>query len=321
MSISIIKPGICTAIQDLGRTGYRSLGIGPGGVMDFFAASVANYLVGNDEKTALIEMHFPAATIVFQSAARISITGADFAAHINETPVPLYQPLYITDGDVLLFKKNNSGVRAYIAISGGMMIDQWLGSYSTNVKVPAGGYKGRLLQKDDTINLNAAELTSSNKKFSIAPSVIERIYTRENVIRCIAGPEYHLLHTDSENIFSSASFVISNQSNRMGYRLQGNAVSLKTPAELISSAVSFGTIQLLPNGQLIVLMADHQTTGGYPRIAAVITADLPKLAQLRVNTPIKFKLVTLSKAEEILLSMHQTISEIKKGCQNFYAAH
>jgi antagonist of KipI len=321
MSISIIKPGICSAIQDLGRTGYRSLGIGSSGVMDFFAASVANYLVGNDEKMALIEMHFPAATIVFQSAARISITGADFTAHINDTPVPLYQPLYITDGDVLSFKKNNSGVRAYIAIGGGMIIDHWLGSYSTHVKVAAGGYKGRLLQKDDTIILNAAELTNRNKKFSIAPSVIERIYSRENVIRCIAGPEYHLLNTDSENIFSSASFVISNQSDRMGYRLQGDALSSKTPADLISSAVGFGTIQLLPNGQLIVLMADHQTTGGYPRIAAVITADLPRLAQLPVNTAIQFKLVTLSKAEEILLSMHQTINEIKKGCQNFYAAH
>lgn len=288
MSIRIIKPGICSAIQDLGRTGYRSLGIGPGGVMDFFAASVANFLVGNDEKAALIEMHFPGATIVFQSAARISITGADFEAHINDTSVPLYQPLYITNGDVLSFKKNNSGVRAYIAIGGGMMMDQWLGSYCTHIKVSAGGYKGRLLQKDDTINLNAAELTSRNKNISIAPSVIEKIYTQEHVIRCIAGPEYNLLNTQSENIFSNTSFYISNQSDRMGYRLQGDALSLKTPAELISSAVGFGTIQLLPNGQLIVLMADHQTTGGYPRIAAVITADLPRLAQLPVNTAIKF---------------------------------
>jgi antagonist of KipI len=125
----------------------------------------------------------------------------------------------------------------------------------------------------------------------------------------------------SENIFSNASFVISNQSDRMGYRLQGEALLLKTPMELISSAVGFGTIQLLPNGQLIVLMADHQTTGGYPRIASVITADLPRLAQLPVNTVIKVKLITLSKAEEILLSVHQTINEIKKGCQKFYAAH
>jgi antagonist of KipI len=107
----------------------------------------------------------------------------------------------------------------------------------------------------------------------------------------------------------------------MGYRLQGEALLLKTPMELISSPVGFGTIQLLPNGQLIVLMADHQTTGGYPRIASVITADLPRLAQLPVNTAIKFKLITLSKAEEILLSVHQTINEIKKGCQKFYAAH
>jgi antagonist of KipI len=321
MSITIIKPGICSAVQDLGRTGYRSLGIGPGGVMDFFAASVANYLVGNDEKAAVIEMHFPAATILFQSDALISITGADFDAHLNDTPVSLYQPIFITKGAILSFKKNCSGVRAYIAISGGLIIDQWLGSYSTHLKVKAGGFKGRLLQKDDLIGLNTIALTNRNKNFSLALSVIERMYTNENTIRCIAGPEYHLMNAASENIFSNASFVISNQSDRMGYRLQGEALLLKTPMELISSPVGFGTIQLLPNGQLIVLMADHQTTGGYPRIASVITADLPRLAQLPVNTVIKVKLITLSKAEEILLSVHQTINEIKKGCQKFYAAH
>lgn len=321
MSISIIKPGICSAVQDMGRTGYRSLGIGPGGVMDFFAASVANALVGNDENTAVIEMHFPAATIAFQSDASISISGADFDPHINDTPVPLFQPLYVKNGDLLSFKKNNSGVRAYLAIGGGMMIDQWLGSTSTHVKIQSGGFKGRLLQKDDIIGFHATGVIKRNTNFSIAPSVKESIYTNGHVIRCISGPEYHLLNTESEIVFSNAPFVISNQSDRMGYRLHGDALSLKTPAELISSPVGFGTIQLLPNGQLIVLMADHQTTGGYPRIAAVITADLPRLAQLPVNTAIQFKLIPLSNAEEILLSMHQTINEIKKGCQNFYAAH
>lgn len=321
MSIRIIKPGICSAVQDLGRTGYRSLGIGAGGVMDFFAASVANCLVNNDEKAPLIEMHFPAATIAFQSAARISITGANFDAHINDIPVSLYQPLYVSSGDILSFKKNISGARAYIAFAGGLLAAQWLDSYSTNLKAEAGGYNGRLLQKDDVIGLNTITITNPNKNFSIAPSVTESVYTKAHLIRCIAGPEYHLMNAESENIFSDSSFVISNQSDRMGYRLQGNALALKNPAELISSPAAFGTMQLLPNGQLIILMADHQTTGGYPRIAGVVTADLPRLAQLPVNTSIKFKLVTLSKAEEILLSIHQTINEIKKGCRSFYAAH
>lgn len=321
MSIKIIKPGICSAVQDLGRTGHRSLGIGPGGVMDFFAAAVANDLVGNDEKTPVIEMHFPSATILFQSDVVISITGANFSAHVNDTPVPLYQPVFIAKDGVLSFKKNNSGVRVYIGIGGGMIAEQWLGSYSTHLKVKAGGFEGRLLQKNDLIGLNAVAVTKRNKNFSIAPSVIESIYTDENVIRCIAGPEYHLMSTASKNIFSNASFVISNQSDRMGYRLNGESLSLKKPVELLSSPVGFGTIQLLPNGQLIVLMADHQTTGGYSRIASIITADLPRLAQLTVNTAINFKLVTLSKAEESLLSLHQTISEINKGCRKFYAAH
>src|SRR5882757_8478000 len=139
MSIKIIRPGICSTVQDLGRTGYRSLGIGTGGAMDLFAATTANYLAGNDEHQAVIEMHFPAAEILFETAAVIAIAGGNFNAHINNEPVEMYQPHYIKKDAVLSFKKYSNGARAYIAIGGGLKIEKWLGSYSTHLKVKAGG--------------------------------------------------------------------------------------------------------------------------------------------------------------------------------------
>lgn len=321
MSIKIIKPGICSTVQDLGRTGYRSLGIGSGGVMDFFAASVANYLVGNDDKEPVIEMHFPAAEILLQANTLISITGGNFDAHINNEPVQLYQPCLVQKDSILSFKKLITGARVYLAILGGMEAENWLGSYSTHLKVKVGGFKGRLLQKEDIISLNNQAMAISSKNFSVSPTVIDAVYKDKNIVRCVAGPEWNLVGASSENIFLGSSFTITNQSDRMGYRLAGENLSLKIPTELISSPVGFGTIQLLPNGQLIILMADHQTTGGYPRIANIIAADLPKLAQLPVNSKIQFQFVSFAQAEEMLISIHQKLTEIKNGCQKFYAAH
>ena len=321
MSIKILKPGICSTIQDLGRTGYRFMGIGPGGVMDFFAATTGNYLAGNDEHQPVIEMHFPAATICFTTPALICITGANFDAHINEVPVEMYQPVFVEKNAVLSFKKNISGARVYLSVHKGMEAEKWLGSYSTHLKIMAGGYSGRLLQKDDIIITNAASHDLNRKKIQISPAVLETVYNSHSAVRIIAAPQCYLLNIQSKENILQAAFTISNQSDRMGYRLTGHQCYLQNPLELISSPVTFGTVQLLPDGQLIILMADHQTTGGYPNIATIIVADLPRLAQLPVNSPLHFHLVSLQHAEEMLLSTHQLLAEIKTGCQNFYAKH
>ena len=321
MSIKIIKPGLCSTIQDLGRIGFRSSGIGPGGVMDFFAATVANHLVGNDEKQAVIEMHFPAAEILFKTNALISVAGANFDAHINDAAIEMHQPFFVQKNSILSFKKNISGARVYLATNRTMEVENWLGSYSTHLKVKAGGFKGRLLQKDDTIETAAYTAKINSNKISVSPTIIASVYNNKNIIRCIAGPEWDLVSASSQNIFTENTFTITSQSDRMGYRLAGENLSLQNTTELISSPVSFGSIQLLPNGQLIILMADHQTTGGYPRIACVIAADLPKLAQLPINSPVHFETVSIEQAEEMLISLHQTLAEIKTGCQNFYDKH
>lgn len=321
MSIKIIKPGLFSTIQDLGRNGYRAAGIGPGGAMDFFAASVANYLVGNDENSPVIEMHFPAAEILFEEDALLSITGGNFGTYINEVAVSLWKPLQVKKNDRLSFKKYTSGARAYLAIAGGIAADNWLNSCSTHTRVKAGGFKGRAFKKEDIIAFNKRSPFISVEGFPDFKSVNHPVYLPSNIIRCISGPEWDLMNEESKKIFTRLAFSITTQSDRMGYRMHGKELDLQSQVELISSPVDSGTIQLLPNGQLIVLMADHQTTGGYPGIANVISADLPKLAQANIHANIHFELMSVDCATDALFSLYQTMGSIKNNCSNFYDAY
>ena len=321
MGIKIIKPGMFTTVQDMGRVGFRSAGIGPGGAMDFFAAAVANYLVGNDEKAAAVEMHFPAAEIMFESAALMNVAGGDFSAHLNDEPVPLWQPFFVKPTDRLVFKKYINGARAYLAIHGGIKADNWLNSFSTHIKAKAGGFKGRALLKEDVLPFNKKIEWFPLKNFPNFTSLIASVYQPTHTIRCIAGAEWEWLNEWSQDNFLESNFVVTAHSDRMGFRLLGTNLSLHPPVELISSPVDMGTIQLLPNGQLIVLMADHPTTGGYPRVANVMSADLPKLAQSPIHSQIQFEMIPPENAADVLFSFHQKLNSIKNSCNNFYDAH
>lgn len=317
MSIKIIKAGVLATLQDGGRKGWRSKGIGGGGAMDIFAMSVANYLVGNDDGNAVMEINFPAPEILFQQDAIISLTGADFFATINETAVSVWKALFVKKDSVLKFKQPVHGTKLYVSVHGGFHAENWLGSCSTHLKVGAGGYLGRALQKDDIINFNKTDFSCNENKilpWYISQHELDKSYLPQNKIRCIKGIEWNLLDEISKNNFEKNEFIISNQSDRMGYRLNGKPILLQQSTELISSAVDAGTVQLLPDGNCIVLMADHQTTGGYPRIASVIKADLPKLAQIKPGQSFNFTIVSLQEAEEDLLIMQQTLHEIKNAC-------
>jgi antagonist of KipI len=318
MRIKIIKPGVQTTLQDGGRHGFRSIGIGTSGAMDIFAMIVSNFLVANNEDAAVLEINFPGPEIQFTENAMISLTGADLSATVDDTAVPSWKPFFIKKDAVLKFKQPGLGAKAYLAIKGGWRADKWLGSYSTHLKAAVGGYSGRSLQKDDEVFFNEKDQPMIPGKIMIwhlSLHEIAKVYEPHNSIRCIAGIEWDLLDKTSKEKFTSGECMISNQSDRMGYRLSGSPLSLQEKiTELISSAVDAGTIQLLPDGNLIVLMADHQTTGGYPRIASVIKADLPKLAQCTAGQSIYFKMITLKEAEEVLISMMQSLAEIKASC-------
>lgn len=288
MSFRIIKAGVLDSIQDKGRYGWQHLGISPAGVMDSFSASVANLLVGNDPDEAVIELHFPSSIFLFEQPALIAVSGADFSAAINGEPVPSSQAVMINKNSLLLFQQPVRGARSYLAIQGGIKADTWMGSQSTQIRARVGGIKGRSLRKNDQIFFRRYFDYSSllgEKEFLTLPWKADLRWDREddriNEIFILPGHEWDWLINESKENFLMTGYLITQQSDRMGYRLNNLPLHTLTRDEIISSAVSFGTIQLLPNGHLVVLMADHQTTGGYPRVAHIISAHLSKAAQLQ----------------------------------------
>jgi antagonist of KipI len=321
MSLTIIKPGLLDTIQDLGRTGYGRLGINAGGVMDRYAAQVANMLVGNDTGEAVIEIHFPGAQFLFEQNALISVTGADFTGTLNDEQIPLWHPLVVRKNAVLHFPKLQSGSRCYLAVHGGFCVNKWLNSYSTHLKAGAGGFKGRRLEKGDELSFKEsciyfAGLLKPGKEFEVLKWQVDtgNTYKHPNEISIIKGNEWEQLTAQSKQQLMEDNFIIHPFSDRMGYQLKGIDLVREHNTELVSSGVSFGTIQLLPNGQLIVLMADHQTTGGYPRVGHVISAHLPKLAQLRPSDCIHFKMIDIETAENELIAQQQELNILKRAC-------
>lgn len=317
MSIKINKPGILATLQDAGRHGYRNIGMGSGGAMDLFAMRVANYLCGNQDECPVMEFNFPAPEILFEEDAMIGIAGADFTAVIDEMTVLPWRTLLVKKNSVLKFRQPAHGSKVYLAVQGGWDAEKWLGSCSTHLKLRIGGHHGRSLQKDDRISFKPCVFSFSANRMlpcHISQNELDRIYKPSNSINCLHGPEYEMLDTRSMKIFTQQSFSITHQSDRMGYRLKGPVLSKKELTEMISSPVDSGVIQLLPDGQCIILMADHQTTGGYPRIASVIKADHPRLAQLMPGQTIDFRFGRIEEAESEFLQMKKLLAEIKIAC-------
>ncbi len=315
MSILIDKPGILTTLQDLGRNGFRRFGVNQNGVMDKIAVRLVNSLLGNDENEAVLEMHFPAAEIQFEAPTVFALGGADFAAELNQAPVENWRLYAAEKNSVLKFTNKTFGNRLYLAIKRGFKTEKWLGSASTNLKAGIGGFKGRRLQKNDRVEFNhELRMTNDEFNFKISNSLVP-FYSKFPTVRCLAGAEFDLLDGQSKEKFVNENFTVTQSSDRMGFRLQGVTLYLSKPTELVSSAVNFGTIQLLPAGQLIVLMADHQTSGGYPRIAHVIPTDLPLLAQLGTNDKVAFHLISIEKAENLLMKLENDLKLLRLACK------
>jgi antagonist of KipI len=319
MPLEILQPGLLSTIQDAGRYGYRSRGINPGGVMDTFAMSVANALVGNPENEAVLEMHFPAPKIRFTESAIIALTGADFSPHIDDTPVMRYRPQWVAAGSVLSFEGAKQGTRAYLSVHGGWDLPLWLGSRSTHLQAAVGGYKGRALMKQDVLHLKMTlgELTLGEQQrslpWSVKPALIHKTYQHESV-RVLPGPEWDWITDKARRVIETESFTITPASNRTGYRLHGPVLEKQISQEMLSGALAFGTIELLPSGQLVILMADHPVTGGYPRIANVISADLPYLAQLGPAQQLRFQMVNQEEAEVAGKSLRSRLGELHASC-------
>lgn len=315
MAIKILKPGVLDTVQDLGRNGKRDLGINPNGAMDKTAVRFLNTLLHNDPNEATLEMHFPACKIEFEEDAVFAIGGADFNAKLDGKVVDLWKSYLAKKGQILSFKQKNSGNRTYLAIMGGFKIDDWLKSKSTNLIAKIGGVEGRTLKKNDLIEFNQTRPTKSDfSSERIARSLIPQ-YADSPTVRITKGNEYKRLTALSEQAFLSSKYKITSESNRMGFRLEGKPLHLLNDNELISSAVDFGTIQLLPDGQMAVLMTDHQTTGGYPRIGHVVQKDLPLLAQLGPGDSVGFYLIAHEEAEKLAVQFERDLSFLNMGMQ------
>lgn len=309
MSVSIEKSGVLATVQDLGRTGFRRFGINLNGAMDAAAARLINVLLGNHESEAIVETHFPAPIFRFRKPAMIAVGGADFAARIDETPIENWRLYAVEANQILTFTGKIKGNRAYLAVKGGFAAECWLGSRSANLAAKIGGN----LRKGDRLDFNSTDAPLARKfQYKISNSIIP-FYSSMPTVRVTAGAEFEHLTALSETDFLKNNFVISRNSNRMGFRLTGSPLYTLGKINLISSAVSFGTIQLTPDGQMIILMADAQTSGGYPRIAHVASIDLPVLAQLGAGDAVNFQLISVEEAENLSLQFEKDLNLLKIG--------
>jgi antagonist of KipI len=315
MSIVVQKSGLLTTVQDLGRVGFCRYGVNPSGVMDRAAMRLINALLANDDGEGVLEMHFPAPEILFEANAVAALGGADFGAELGGRPLENWRPFTARQGSVLTFRNKRSGNRAYLGVRGGFQAGEWLGSSSTNLAAGIGGFQGRKLEAGDKLHFKLHDHARRAARIPQMAASIVPHYSQLPTARIVAGAEYPLLDTTGRKILDDRTFAITNASDRMGFRLAGAPLALVEPVELVSSSVSFGTIQLLPNGQLIVLMADHQTSGGYPRIGHVITRDLPLLAQLGPGDKLGFHLIETADAEKLLLDFETELNFLRVGCK------
>lgn len=290
--VQVIKKGVFTTLQTLPVSGWRSYGVSPRGPMDLFAHSMVNQILGNSAHAAVMEMHFPAAKFQFMAACRFALGGGDFGAVLNEQPIPQWKTVEAMPGDTLRFTGIKKGFRMYLGVQGGFT-------------VPLSRYGNELVQDNALLPIGKAQKTAS---FVVEAATIQTIYSPDNEVNCMTGPEYDWLSEESKAQLTTTHFTISPAGNRMGLPLQGPDLQRVQAGELLSGPVTIGTVQLLPSGQCTVLMADHNTTGGYPRIITVLAAALPKLAQLQPGQPFRFKLVDAATATQQYLRFVQQLN-------------
>ena len=324
----ITRQGVLDTVQDLGRYGYQYLGINCNGAMDRFSMQLVNALLGKELGSPVLEIHFPASQFLFEKETIICITGADFLPMLNDQVIPLDRPIAVSSKSTLRFEKLQTGARCYLSILNELKLDKWMESYSTNLKSGTGGFEGRSLQRNDVIlfqnGINISRLLQE-RDFVVFPWKANDVVDTRNEIEFLIGSEWHWLLKDAQETLQEHWFQITNEADRMGYQLAGQSLEMRNNEQLVSSAVSFGTVQLLPNGQLIILMADHQTAGGYPRVAHVISAHLPILAQKKPNDVIKFKMTSLQEAEIKITTQKKYLQQLQIACkfrmEEFLHAH
>jgi antagonist of KipI len=322
----VLAPGVLTTVQDLGRVGFAKQGVSPSGAMDAYALRTANLLVGNHEEAAGLEVTAGGLRIEFRHDALMALGGAGISPEISGVSVPTWRALYLQKGSVLETGKARWGWRGYLAVAGGIDVPVVMGSRSTYLRAGIGGLEGRAVRAGDVLrrgraadDAERAMLQSSRSlgplPFALTDRILaepERLY-RSDTVRFVRGPHWDMLDERDRTTLVNEPFEISDRSDRMGYRLSGPDLRSAKGAELISTAVLTGTVQVPPGGEPIVLLADRQTTGGYPMVAQVIRADLGVLAQLRPGDEIRFTESSLAEARRALQNVEDVVIELKEA--------
>jgi len=306
--VEVLKPGALTTVQDLGRVGFLHSGVPGGGAMDRLAARVANLLVGNPANAAVLETTMAGPVLHFNADMLVAVCGAKFSG------VPAWQPMVLKAGEKLSLSDLETGCRGYVAVAGGLVVPPTMASASTYLRAGLGGLEGRTLRKGDrlTIGQAAHAIPVDVDRWHISPTVLPA-YSTQPIVRVVRGAQWEWFAEKAQYEFFQGRYSVLPKSDRMGLRLIGTELKLSAAREMTSEPVAFGSVQVPPEGQPIVLMADRQTIGGYPRIAEVISVDLPLLAQLRPGDRLLFTLVSLEEAQALLLAEEHALSRLQEG--------
>lgn len=293
--MTVLSPGPLSTVQDAGRFSYMSTGFSPGGAMDGVSMRLANILVGNLPGEGVIEMTLMGMTVTFDGDAVIALTGAEVSPLRNdeEDPLPMYTAIQVRRGDKIKMGAAQKGMRTYLAVSGGFDLPLVMGSLSTNLKCGLGGFQGRKLRSGDVLPLRQCVTLSMLGSRQLPP---ENDYRRDITVRVVLGPQADYFTDKGIETFLSSRYTVSGQSDRMGVRLEGSKIENKNGVDIISDGIATGAVQIPASGTPIIMMADRQTTGGYAKIATVISADLYLMAQAAPGTRVRFLAVTEKEA-------------------------
>lgn len=303
MGVTVIKPGVCTTVQDRGRYGYMGSGFSPSGVMDRRAFRIANLLVDNDDNAPVLEFCLAGPTLRFTTNTFIAITGADFNPTLNGKPIPMYMAVLVKRGSVLSFTAPRKGVYGYLAIAGNSLaVPEVMGSRSTNLKCAIGGWKGGKLTTGDY-------LPFATKNVEFLPNLASHMIDYDSdfyqwdadeiTLRVVPGPQDDMFTEEGQHTFYSETYHTTPQCDRMGFRLDGPAINTVDGSDIISDGIAFGAVQVPNHGRPIIMLADRQTTGGYAKIGTVATADIPKLVQCAPGRAIRFERVSVQEAQDL----------------------
>jgi len=304
--LRVHEPGLFTTIQDTGRLHAIASGVPPGGAMDRFAHSAANLIVGNDRSAATLECTLTGPGLLIEAPCLVAVTGADFDLRVNGAPAPAWIAISLRAGDELAFAGRRSGARAYLAVAGGVLGDRWLGSMSTNVMAARGGMHGRPLATGDVIAAGQSAMAAVTGR-GLARQLRPRY--DEHTLHLVAGPHISRLGADARAALFSSAFVVSPNSNRMGYRLEGPGLET-SGEELLSFGLVAGALQLPSSGQPILLMADHQTAGGYPVVATVVSASMAVAAQLAPGDEVRFAETSIETALQMRAVQREALESL-----------